>query len=96
MILVGDDFPGPPQIRGGGGHPDSKLREGAVSSALRASFWPNHNGGAEPPRPLPWIRHCLAHWASKLYKLLAQQENLPVPNYSMGLFSSAGTNVRMT
>ena len=84
-----------PSGKGGPGHPHSKLRGGAVSSALWASFWPKHNGGAGLPRPLPWIRHCLAHWASKVYKLLAQQENLPVLNYSMGLFSSPGMKVRM-
>ena len=83
------------QVRGGPVIQNSKLR-GAVSSALWASFWPKHNGGAGLPGPLPWIRHCLAHWASKLYKLPAQQENLPVPNYLMRLFSGPDMNVRMT
>ena len=80
------------QVRGG---PVIHTLRGAVSSALWASFWPKHNGGAGLPGPLPWIRHCLTHWASKLYKLPAQQENLPVPNYLMRLFSSPGMNVRM-
>ena len=59
------------RIRGGGGHPDPEIRGGGLQknnisapppqkkfSALRTSVWSKNKGGG-PPRPLPWIRHCI-------------------------------------
>ena len=42
-----------------------------------------------------WLAWTVAHWASKLEKLLAQQENLLVPDYWMGIFSSPDLSLRI-
>ena len=42
-----------------------------------------------------WLAWSLAHWVSKLQKLLSQQENLLVPDYRTRLFSSAEFRERM-
>ena len=42
-----------------------------------------------------WLAWSLAHWVSKLQKLLSQQENLLVPDYRTRHFSSAEFRERM-